>query len=55
MDMKKKINMCLFMVHDVYINSIQIQIKFEIDMNKDELLKNHTWEHHKRTKIVDCR
>jgi hypothetical protein len=35
MDMKKQINMCLFMS----MIFILIQIKFDIDMNNDELLE----------------
>jgi hypothetical protein len=35
MDMKKKINMCLFMS----MKYILVEIKFNIDINNDELLK----------------
>jgi hypothetical protein len=35
MDMKKQINMCLFMS----LNYILVEIKFDIDTNNDELLK----------------
>jgi hypothetical protein len=35
MDMKKQINMCLFMS----IRFILIQIKFDFDCNKDELFE----------------
>jgi hypothetical protein len=42
-----------FHVHDIYINIIEIRI--EIDMNKDELLEI-IWEKFfkKRENIVDC-
>jgi hypothetical protein len=40
MDMKKKINMCLF----ISMIFILIQIKFDININNDELLEN-IWEH----------
>jgi hypothetical protein len=35
MDMKKKINMCLFMS----MKYILVEIKFNVDINNDELLK----------------
>jgi len=39
MDMKKQINMCLFMS----MIFILIQIKFDIDINNDELLETIHW------------
>ncbi len=48
MDMKRQINMCLFHVHDI----ISIQIKFDIDINYDELLET-MWEHNNRKKKMD--
>jgi hypothetical protein len=36
-DIKKKINICFFIVHDIYISSNQT--KFAIDINNDELLE----------------
>jgi len=44
MDIKKLINMCLFMS----IKFILIQIKFSIDIKKDELLET-IWKHKKKT------
>jgi hypothetical protein len=49
MDMKKKINMCLF----ISMIFILIKIKFDININNDELLEN-IWEHKKRKEKVDC-
>jgi len=49
MDMKKWINMCLFMS----MTFILIQIKFDIDIHNDELLKT-IWKHTKRKRKVDC-
>jgi RsiW-degrading membrane proteinase PrsW (M82 family) len=46
MDMKKQINMCLFM----FMLFILIQIKFNMDKSNDELLKN-IQKHKKRKKI----
>jgi hypothetical protein len=43
--MKREINMCFFMS----IIFILIQIKFDIDINNDEL-KETIWEHKKREK-----
>jgi hypothetical protein len=43
MDMKKQINMCLFMS----MKFILIQIKFDIDLNKDELLET-IYKHKKK-------
>jgi hypothetical protein len=37
MDMKREINMCLFMS----LIFILIKIKFDIDINNDELFGNH--------------
>jgi hypothetical protein len=37
MDMRKQINMYLF----IFMKCILIKIKFEIDINNNELLKNH--------------
>jgi hypothetical protein len=37
MDMEKQSNMCIFIVHDIYINLDQI--KFEIGINNDEPLE----------------
>jgi hypothetical protein len=41
--------MCLFMS----IKFILIQIKFDIDIKKDELLET-IWKHKKINKLVDC-
>jgi len=35
MDMKKQINMCLF----IFMRFLLIEIKFEVDINNDELLE----------------
>jgi hypothetical protein len=43
MDMKRQINMCLFMS----MIFILIEIKFDIDINNDELLIV-IWEHNKK-------
>jgi hypothetical protein len=43
MDMKRQINMCLFMS----MIFILIEIKFDIDINNDELLVI-MWEHNKK-------
>jgi hypothetical protein len=43
MDMKRQINMCLFMS----MIFILIEIKFDIDINNDELLII-IWEHNKK-------
>jgi hypothetical protein len=43
MDMKKKINMCLF----ISKKFILIKIKFDIDQNNDEILII-IWEHSKK-------
>jgi hypothetical protein len=45
MDMKKQINMCLFM----FMKCILIYIKFDIDINNDELLKT-IWKLKKKIK-----
>jgi len=45
MDIKREINMCFFMS----IIFILSQIKFDIDINNDEL-KETIWEHKKREK-----
>jgi hypothetical protein len=37
MDMKSQMNICLFIVHTTYINSIEIKV--EIDVNNDETLE----------------
>jgi len=50
MDMKKQINMCIFIVHGIYINSNQIKFEISIMMNH----WNRTWKHKKRKKIMDC-
>jgi hypothetical protein len=47
MDMKRQINMCLFMS----MLFISIQIKFDIDINNDELLKT-TWKYKEKKLIV---
>jgi hypothetical protein len=47
MDMKMQINMCIFMS----IMFILIQIKFDIDINNDELLET-IWKHKKKKLIV---
>jgi len=44
-DMKRKINILSFHIHDMFINSN----KFDININNDELLKT-IWEHKKRKK-----
>jgi hypothetical protein len=46
MDMKRQVNMCLFM----FMIFILIEIKFDIDISNDELLIT-IWEHNKK-KIV---
>jgi hypothetical protein len=43
MNMKKQINMCFFM----FMIFILIEIKFDIDINNDELLII-MWEHNKK-------
>jgi hypothetical protein len=48
MDMKKQINMCLFMCIKFLLN----QIKFDIDIIDDELLKT-IWKHKEKKKIAD--
>jgi hypothetical protein len=48
MDMKKQINKCVIMS----VKFIIIQIKFNIDVNNDRLLKI-IWKHKKKIKIVD--
>jgi hypothetical protein len=47
MDMKKKINMCLF----ISMIFTLIQIKFDININNDELLEN-IWEHKGKKKLI---
>jgi hypothetical protein len=49
MDIKKQINMYLFMS----MKCILIEMKFDIDINNDELLKPIS-KHKKKKKIVDC-
>jgi hypothetical protein len=38
MDMEKQINMCLFIIHDIFIINLIIII-IKIDINNDELLE----------------
>jgi hypothetical protein len=49
MDMKRKINVCIFMS----IIFILIQIKFDSDINNDESLRNHMGTQEEKNK-VDC-
>jgi hypothetical protein len=46
MDMKKQINMCFFMS----MKYILIKIKFDIDINNNELYKT-IWKHEKKKKV----
>jgi hypothetical protein len=48
MDMKKQINMCLF----IFMRFLLIEIKFEVDINNDELLETISEDKEKRELII---